>query len=262
MLNFDRLIAEVRTDLFEPDINSPTDDLILQKAGDIVQLRGNEQSNTGVGWSVRSRDITTQPGQASYLMTENQIFGKPQRIHTIKPNDPFHVSDKIPIVERQDIEQFYEGPGKSRLGSNYHTAACAVVYWEFNAPYIEFIPTPNGSATYRIWYETGEINEPNLGDNLPSTPPFQRYIRVSTALACLPYARWSRLLGDNPDKTDPMQAMKIMQAYQLQLQSGLMKQEVEFRKAWTDYIATGWQTGTGQPQPYGGYSDDFLSWGY
>ena len=258
MLYFDRLIAEVRVDLHEPDINSPTDDNILQKAGDVVQLRHNEQNNTGVGWSVRSRDITTQPGQASYVMAENEVFGKPQRIHTVDPNNQFHVTGKIPIVERQDIEQYYDGSIRARLGSGYHTASCAVVYWQFGVPYVEFIPVPNGNATYRIWYETGEINEPNLGDNLPITSPFHRYVRVSTALACLAYCRWSRLLGEKPDAIEPERVLKIMQAYQAQLSPGLMKQELEYRAAFRDYIATAWQTGTGEPNPYGGGLDDFM----
>lgn len=258
MLNFDRLVAEVRTDLAEPDINSPTDDRILQAAGDVVQLRHNEASNSGVGWSVRSRDITTQPGQPSYLMAENEVFGKPQRIHTIDPQDPFHCTRKIDIIERQDIEERYQGPIQSRLGSSFHTAAAAVVYWEFGVPYIEFVPTPNGQATYRVWFETGEITEPNLGDNLPIAAPFHRYIRVSTALACLRYARWSRLLGDKPDKIDPISAMKIMQMQRAEIEPGLLRQELEYREAFRDYIATAWQTGTGNPSPYGGDQDDFL----
>jgi len=259
MLDYDRLIAEVRLDLDQPDAHAPGMDLILQKAGDVAQLRHSEQQNTGAGWSLRSYDITTQPGQPSYSLGGPE-YGKPVRVHTIDPNNSFHATRKLDMTNRQDVDQLWRGETRARAGGAAHTAVAAIPYWEYNQPKLELVPIPNGNARYRIWFETGEIPEPRLGDTLPVNSPFHRYLRISAAIACLRYCWWSRLLGTEAAGVNPLDAMKAMQAYQAQIEDGLLKQEAEFRRAFEDYITTAFQAGTGEPNGYGDWVGDGLDW--
>jgi hypothetical protein len=257
MLNYDRLIAEVRMDLNQPDDFAPSDDLILQKAGDVAQNRHLEQQNTGVGWSIGSKDIQTQPGQPSYSIGLDSLFGKPTRVHTIDPSNRFHVSRKIDFAERQDQDVLYQGPELSIIGSSYHTAACVIFEWQNGQARASFLPTPNGVASYRIWYETGELPEPTLGALIPVSSPFHRYLRISTSIACMGHCHWSRLLGPNAAKMEPERVMTIMERAAGRLEPGLFKQEAEFREIFEDYIQTAWQTGTGQPHGYADWSEDW-----
>jgi hypothetical protein len=40
------------------------------------------------------------------------------------------------------------------------------------------------------------------------------------------------------------------------LLDGLLKQEIEYRKEYEEWIATSHQSGTSEPNPYGGWSED------
>jgi hypothetical protein len=257
-INYDRLIAEVRMDLNQPDDNQPSDDLILQKAGDVVQNRHLDQQNTGVGWSIGSKDITTQPGQPSYSLGLDAQFGKPTRVHTIDLANRYHTNRKIDFIERQDQDMLYQGPETAVVGSGYHTAACVIFEWQNGQARMNIVPTPNGIATYRVWYETGELPEPTLGSLIPVASPFHRFFRISTSIACLGYCNWARLLGLNATKMDPERVMAIMERQAGRIEPGLLKQEVEFRETFEEYIQTAWQTGTGQPHGYGDWAEDWI----
>ena len=255
-INFDRLIGEVRTDLLNPDDYGPSDDFILQKAGDVIQNRHMEQQNTGVGWSMGSYDIRTQAGLPSYTVGLDAQFGKPVRIHTIDPSDPYHVTRKVDIVDRQQVDNYYQGSDRAFVGAEHHTAVLAVVEWQAGQPRITFIPTPNGAASYRVWYDVGEVADPTLGAILPVSPPLHRYIRISTSSACVPAASWQRLLGSNAAKMEPERKMALMERQQGVIMGGLVRQEAQFAAAYEDYIQTSFQPGTGSPHGYADYAED------
>jgi hypothetical protein len=255
-VNYDRLIADIKLDLDHPDDNQPSDDAIMLAIADIAQLLDVKAQNTGEGWSVTYQDLTVGPNvnPAVYAL-QWANFGKPVRIHTIDPSNPLHWSRKIQIIDRQDIENAYDGP-VAPPGGEKHNASAVVIYWENGAPMAEFIPVPNQNAQYRFWFETGEIAEPAIGGGIPVQGPFHRYVRIRAALQLLGKCYWSRLLGPMAAAMDPERIMKVMSAHAERLRGDLMPTEAEFRRAYEDYIATAHQSGSGYGNPYGGWADD------
>lgn len=243
-------------DLDNPDPSSPNDDLIFLKAADVAQLRHNDAQNSPVSWSLRYWDLQATANKDEYLIPDGEQFGKPARIHTIDLNDRYHVTRKIEVSEIQNVDEFYQGPTTAGYSGNLHSAEVFLFYYKFNVPYLKIVPTPSGSSRYRVWFETGELPEAALGSNLPAPGAFHRYFRISTAVACLGYCYWSRLLGDKPEKIEPEKILQIMRSYQKQLTDGLLKQEVEFARSYDDYIETQQQSGTGQPNGYGDWAGD------
>ena len=259
MYDFDRVITDCRViDLDHPDATVPNDDAIFGKACDIAQLRHNQAQNSAVAWSIQSFDLKTAPGKVEYPITAGEAFGKPVRIHTVDPSDRFHCTQKIPIVEVQEIDEYYRGPAQSRVGgANRHSAVAFQLYWKFGQPFLRPEPIPNDTSTYRVWYETGEIPEPALASNLPAPGAFHRYLRISTSVAIISQCYWTRLLGDDPTKIEPERAIRIMRDQRRDLLDGLLKQEIEFARQYEDWIATSHQSGTGEGNPYGGWSEDW-----
>lgn len=261
-MNYDRLIADIRLDLDSPDQHQPSDDAVMLAVADISQLLDVKAQNTGEGWSVAYQDLPVSAGQPIYALSFPD-FGKPVRIHTIEPGNRQYWTRKVEIVDRQDVENYYDGPVGGPVdpygggaGAERWKAACAVVYWTTGQPSIEFIPVPNTSCQYRIWYETGEIPEPSPGGSVPVQLPFHRYVRVRAALALLGKCHWSKLLGENAARMDPEKVMKMMADHAERQRGDLVPVEIEYRKAYEDYIATSQQSGTGYGNPYGGWSED------
>lgn len=257
MYDFDRVISDVRViDLDHPDVTTPNDDAIFGKAADVAQLRHNQAQNSAVAWSIQWFDLKTSPGKAEYPIALGEAFGKPVRIHTLDPSDRFHCTRKVPVVNPNEVEEYYQGPAQSPVGGqNRHSAVVFQLYYKFGQPFMKPEPIPNDTSIYRVWFETGEIPEPALASNLPVPGAFHRYLRVSTSVAILSQCRWTRLLGDNPGAIDPERAMRIMEAQRRSLLDGLLKQEIEFRKEYEDWIATNHQSGTGEGNPYGEWAE-------
>lgn len=255
--DFDRIINDVRViDLNHPDITQPNDDAIFGKAADVAQLRHNQAQNSAVAWSIRHLDLTMQPGKAEYQIAVDEAFGKPSRIHTLDTTDKFHVTRKIPVVGVHEVEEYYQGPAQSSAGGqHHHTAVVFQLYYKFGVPYLKPEPTPSDTSKYRVWYETGAIPEPSLADGLPVPDAFHRYLRISTSVAIIGQSWWSRLLGDNPSAIEPERALRIMREYRRDLLDGLLKQEIEFKEQYEDWIATDHQGGTGEPNGYGDWAE-------
>lgn len=262
--DYDRIINDCRmVDLDHPDITAPNDDALFGKATDIAQLRHNQAQNSAVGWSVQHFELTTSPGKAEYLIPQGEAFGKPVRVHTIFPQERYHITRKIPVVDIQDVDEYYYlGPEQAPLtgtggGTNRHSAVAFQIYWKFGQPYFRIVPIPNETSQYRVWFETGVIPEPALADNLPVPDSYHRYLRISTSIAILSQCQWTRLLGDDPTRIEPERAMRIMILRRRDLLDGLLKQEIEFRKEYEDHIATSHQAGTGEGNPYGVWAEDY-----
>lgn len=262
MYDFDRVITDCRViDLDHPDVTGPNDDAIFGKAVDVAQLRHNQAQNSAVSWSIQHWDLKTQPGKDEYLIPLGEAFGKPVRVHTIDSTNKYHCTDKIPVIGAREVEEYYYGPEQSRIGGqNLHSAVAMQLFWKFGQPYLKPIPTPGETSTYRVWFETGSIPEPALADNLPVPEAFHRYLRISTSIAIIGQCWWTRLLGDNPNAIDPERALKIMEDRRQSLlgnplRSGLLKQEIEFREQYEDWIATDHQGGTGEGNPYGEWAE-------
>lgn len=254
-LNYDRLLSEIRDDLDTPDERSPADDTILRAIGDVSQLLDLQAQNTGEGWSVAFFDLIVNANQPLYPFNEAQ-YGKPVRVYTIDTGDRAHFSRKIELVERQNIENYFNGR-QVATAAEKHSAVCMVPYWSNGQASIEVIPTPSQSATYRIWYETGEIAEPTKGGTIPVQSPFHRYVRIKAASKLLGKCFWSKLLGSEPDKINPVDRIKLQQMHAERIRPDLVALEIEYAREYREYIANMIQSGTGEAVPYGGWTEEW-----
>lgn len=241
-IDYDRLIGEVRVDLDQPDPHSPTDDLIMQKAGDEAQLLMNEMGNAPPAWSQRYLDLSVSINQSQYLLSAEHAFGKPVRVHTIDPTDRYHVTRKINLCDRQNIDEFYRGQQTAVYGK--HTAEVMVFWEEPGAHMVEVLPTPAMSCQYRIWYNLGAIDDPRRATDAPVPPEYWRYLRIKTSLSALPYCEWT--------ERDAMARVKI-------LGESLLKKELEYKEQWRQFILTNRVLGNTEPL---GYADYYMESGF
>lgn len=243
--NYDRLIGECRLDMGEPEMFAPSDDLVMQKAGDVAQLLVNELANAPPGWSQRYYDLSVQPGQSFYPLPIDQAFSKPVRVHTIDQSDPYHVTRKIDMCDRQNVDEFYYGIRQAQVVGSYpHSAQVLVFYWDLQEPQVEVIPEPAVAARYRIWYNTGAVPEPLQGQKSPVPLEYFRYWRVKTSLLTLRYCRWH-----GRDEASRMAEVKM-------LEPALISQVAEFKQAWEQFKLTNRVSGAQEPNAY---ADSYLA---
>jgi hypothetical protein len=249
MFDYDRLIGEVRLDCNEPEGHAPDDDLIMQKAGDVAQLLVSELANAPSGWSQRFHDLDVQPNTGIYQIPV-EPFSKPVRVHTIDPDDQFHVTRKIDFCERQNQDEFYQGQTTALTGCK-HTARLMVLWWDQQTPpaplptvpdrlvaQLEVIPVPTEAARYRIWFNTGAIPEPSQNTVAPVPAQWYRYWRVETSLLTLRYCHW---------KGRDQEARKAEIAL---IEPVLNRQSERFRDSWEQFKLTNRVSGSQEPHGY------------
>jgi hypothetical protein len=250
LFDYDRLFGEVRLDCNEPEGHAPNDDLIMQKAGDVAQLLVTELSNAPPGWSQRFHDLEVQPNQAIYQIPV-EPFSKPVRVHTVDPDDIFHVTRKIEWCERQNVDEFYRGPTTAIAGWPKHTAMLIVLWWDQQTPpaplptvpdrlvaQVEIVPVPTEIAKYRFWYNTGVIPEPSQNTVAPIPAEWYRYWRVETSLLTLRYCHW---------KGRDQEARKTEIAL---IEPVLNRQSERFRDSWEQFKLTNRVSGSQEPHGY------------
>jgi hypothetical protein len=257
MFDYDRLISEVREDCRGPERHSPSDDLILQKAGDVAQLLVTELANAPPGWSQRFYDLDVEADKAIYQIPV-EPFSKPVRVHTIDPDDRYHVTRKIDFCERQNQDEFYRGQTTAITGWPKHTARLMVLWWDQEEPpsplsptpqrlvaQLEIIPVPVDAARYRIWFNTGVIPEPTPRTVAPIPAEWYRYWRIKTSLLTLRYCHWKGM--DQQSRKDEIAL----------LEPALTSQALEFKNAWEQFKLTNRVGGSQEPN---GYGQDYLDW--
>lgn len=236
---YDQAIADIRLALQNPDNSAPTDDLIMQKLADVCQLLHVQLNNTGTGWSNRPTEISLGANEREYTLNAGQTFGKPVRLHTYDPANPRIETRKIELIDRRDMEAF-----RGTDSAIYYIDA------ETRQPKLEFLQLWPEARTLRIWWESGEIKDPNLGDLLPVNSPFHRYAVIKAAIATIGACEWAMLA----QKLTPAEAEKAFEARRSALEKRLIRQETEFAEAWNSYIWNNRESGTGYIP---GYADDF-----
>lgn len=237
--NYDQAIADIRLALLEPDNFAPTSDLLMQKLADVCQLLHLQVSNTAIGWSNYSTEITLGANEREYTIAAGQTYGKPVRLHSYDPTNPRIETKKIELIDRNVMEAF--------RGTD------SAIYWfdaETRQPKLEFLQLWSEVRYLRLWWETGEIKTPNLGDTMPVNGPFHRYAVIKAAIAALGACEWSALAKGLP----PAEAEKVFEARRKSLEVRLVKQELEFAATFDQWIWNNRETGTGHIP---GYADDF-----
>lgn len=249
-LIYDDVLPQIREDCRNPEIFAPSDDLIMQRIGDIAQLLHTESQNTSVNWDLAYHDLKVKANQGEYELPVGDSYGKAVRIHTIDSGDKYHVSRKVEMAERQRIETAYRGPQTAASGA-MHSAEVAVLYWKFGVPFLEIIPKPAQAATYRVWFETGEVPEPRLGDRpIPGLPSFHRYVRVYGSALVLPYCEWTDMVEPGWTKDQKEEAFR---SRRIELAAAFTPLLDRWTPAWREYIRTERQTGSGRSVGYADY---------
>jgi hypothetical protein len=250
MFDYDRLIGEVRIDCNEPEAHAPNDDVIMQKAGDVAQLLVNELAQAPPGWSQRFHDLDVAANQAIYQIPV-EPFSKPVRIHTIDPDDIYHVTRKVAWCDRQNVDEFYQGMTTAITGWPKHTARLMVIWADQQTPpsplapvpdrlvaQLEVIPVPTEAARYRIWYNTGVIPEPSQNTVAPIPAEWYRYWRVETSLLTLRYCHW---LGRDQEARKAEIAL---------IEPVLNRQSERFKESWDQFKLTNRVSGSQEPNEY------------
>jgi hypothetical protein len=250
MFDYDRLISEVWEDCGKPEHHAPGDDLIMQKAGDVAQLLVNELANAPPGWSQRFHDLDVVANQAIYPLPI-EPFSKPVRIHTIDPDDIYHVTRKVEWCERQNLDEFYFGQTTALTGWPKHTARLMVISWDQQTPppplaptpqrlvaQLEVAPVPIEAARYRIWYNTGAIPEPSQNTVAPIPAEWYRYWRIETSLLTLRYCHWKG--RDQVARKDEIATIEPV----------LLRQSKQFKDAWELFKLTNKVGGSQEPNAY------------
>lgn len=242
IISYDRLFQETRVGLDDPDPHNPNDDLLMQLAGDEVQLCFNQQLNSPPGWSQQFTPLDVNSGQKIYDIENADGFSKPVRVHTVDPGNPLHVTRKVHFSDRQDVDEVYQGPDQIPIEG--WSAQRMIFFMENGVHKVEVFPQPYDARRYHIWYNTGAITEPALAGNIPVPAEFFRYIRIKVQIAAMPYCRFN---GKKADKDDYDRKM-----------NAFIKREVENREAFLNFIQTSRRGGSTLPQAYGQWSLD--SW--
>jgi len=248
---YDKLIAEIRLDLGQPETHAPGDDLICQRIADAAQILRLQQMASPVQWSAYYYDIQARANTARYSIVPSPQaetlydLSKPVRIHTIDAADRLHVNRQIRICERQHVGEHYDGPAIAQDGTDKHSAAVMVVDWQDDIPYVEIVPTPREAATYRLWYESGGIPDPTqTSERVPVLAEFYRYLRYKAAFLLLPYAEWNHMDAEK------------WAARRVELTGGFVPAIQEFEAVWQRYIRTSRQAGSGRANVYAEWYDD------
>lgn len=239
MFQYDRAIADIRLALQEPDGYAPSDDFLMQKLADVCQLLHIQANNTGTGWANRSTEITLGANETEYTIAAGQTYGKPVRLHTYDPANSRAITHKVELVDRREMEAF-------------RGVDAAIYYFdaETRQPKLEFLQPWPDTRCLRLWWESGEIKTPNLGDQLPVNGPFHRYAVIKAALASIGACEWSALAKD----LAPQTAEDAFESRRRALEGRLEKQEIEFAAAFDSWIWNNREVGTGYIP---GYADDF-----
>jgi hypothetical protein len=188
-----KMIATVRLYLDEPNPQHPTQRHIWEVLMAHLQNYYNELQNSGQNWAVNEYQLDVIKDQNEYTL--NIGIGKPIFILT-RYDDPSIHDREIPIVDIQNWDYPSAGGtgGRWVINAEPFSASAIAFYGKDGVSKCRIMPTPEGPASYTIWYTPALEGS----DALANTPlmPEHHYLLISrTALTCIPYCRW----GDNLD---------------------------------------------------------------
>jgi len=236
-MNLDECISDVRILLAQPEMQQPSPHVIHKHLVYNYQLIFNVAMNAAPNWEVKSYDLNVGAGTDKFLISA-QDFGKPVLIHTYNADNPQFLERPIKVCNIQDLPNMWRGPRQVALIDNptNPTAEVMCFYWQGGQPWVLVRPEPTGSATYRIWYETRVVNDQLA--SAPILPVGNAYLNFSTAVDCLPHAKWQGY-------SDELNAAKRQE-----LGATLGQREAKHEDAFKKYLATSQQDGPVRKRPY------------
>lgn len=251
MATLSQNLVEIRYLLDEPAPGSPSDRILWSLLTNQVTHHQSQLQNSSAQWSVNSWPLITAAGVEDYLVTAEN-FGKPFWTHTEDLNNPQLARVEIPFSMMQNTDMFYSGPRQPYISSSDLFSAVVISFYRTGENwYARLTPTPGGTVTYRVWFETAPGGNFNPGDS-PGLSPFHHLIRTKTALAARPYAGWGDVRNDSPDKM-------LSAAWERKIRilgTALGMQAQDFERQFDTYLASLTDAGVERRQAFG---DDYLS---
>jgi hypothetical protein len=247
-MTLDDCISEVRQLLDQPMVQKPSPHLIHLHLKYNAQLIFNNANNASPNWQVRTWDLVVGSGSDTYIIAAND-FGKDVLVHTLNPSNPQYAERQIRRCDIQSLPHMYDGP--KQYGTvdtpNTPTAELMCFFWRDTVPYVLVRPQPNGTAMYRIWYET-RVVDTELSSQ-PILPAGHPYLNLLTAVACLPHAEWMGLAPEA--NTAKRQELAVT------LDAATSAHSDAFRK----YMATDKVDGVVRKRPFPDYDYDYYKGG-
>lgn len=259
MSTLQQTIGAVLDECQQPDANTPPLRFIAMKIRDAAQELKHRATNVGFNWESREVPFTVGPSQDKVMLAQVGLTDRPSFVLTADPNDTRHNPRRIPIVDPQEVSQFWSGP--QTVNGSAHLTQC-FSFWREVGGVGYFRPHPMQDATlnYVLWVESGTIPQ-SLGDEtLSSLGGFEAYLRIKAAMAVLPACEWSRLLGDAAAQTSPIEKMKAYALFRNPLLEALAGQLINWERVFQNYITNGWEQGAPVSVAYGDWAGSPSSW--
>ena len=191
------IMTNVRLRLSDPRAGRPNDAQLLNAVSTEIRTVKRHESNTSNVWNFNDTIIQVQPNTDTYLINAPD-FGVALAVLTWAPQLTTWIPRLIPIYQPQNMVFGYGLPPNlagfwnwlGYDGSNCTAERCAF-YWKDGQPYIEFLPTPQIAAQYKIRYlESGA----SVGSDGLTAAPINAMdadlVETRAALALLATTEW------------------------------------------------------------------------
>jgi hypothetical protein len=163
-----------------------------------IQSLYNQLTNSSEAWTMGETELTVSPQQDEYLVAN--IAGKPILVFTKDDTNPSHIERPISVVKIEDLLLSYEGPRDGSAlwpgywdGSNHTARAIAFFQKGDGGWWASIRPVPQLTATYRIFFVTGDWTQNASLGTIPVLPEHHHLLTVRAALSDLPNCEWGEL---------------------------------------------------------------------
>lgn len=228
MLTRSENIWRTRDILDNPQPMSPSPHQMLRQEIAEEQDILNQLNNTGLAWGVESYQLNYTPSQTTYTIGV-QDFGKV--LYCVKETgNPYIKWVNVPFDDLQYqtygtiLTSFYGVYGSifpiSETPERMSFSRAGIL----NAQYqVTIQPAPAISWTYQIHYLVGAMGSDDALESAIQLPEFAELVRLRSATALLPYARW----GDD-EAFNRLKRGELAQsfAYQLARKEDLLKKYI------------------------------------
>lgn len=191
------MVDNTRVKLGYPRQNAPDDGAVLDKVCFHTRSTKRFRRATGNPWDFNDLIVQVIPNTDTYAITASD-FAQPLAVITHDPSNPVWVPRLVRIFEPQnlvynipEIPNSYAAWAYLPWDASNCTAQRAAFYWRDNTPYVQFWPTPQLNAQYKVRYLQNSSGVDTAA--LASEPAHQEdvdLIEIRSALSLLAIAEW------------------------------------------------------------------------
>lgn len=245
-MQVDKLIGIIRSQCDNPDPNRPTEDRIMLAIRKCAQLMQNEMQGALPGWNLEYSDVSAGDGLAPVPLPVN--LGKVRRVYCMDPNT--NESGLVTSIKLVDFDDLNGYSGRAAV------AEAVAPLFTGGMLQLQFAPSLVEQKTYRVWYETGVVDEYGKADTpLPQVAQYHNYLADMATLEVLPQCWWGRLV-EGELKMSLSSKMFVMQSHRKALYEQTMLAVIANQKNWKDHISTIFHNAEPSPNGYGDWADE------